>query len=85
MRVTGDNPLTDIDAILPMCIKHVKNKCDYTYNDSLPRGTRVEIFSLKSLKKNYTKIIDLNSTEYLSYFLEEKIYTKYKKKILKIF
>ena len=40
VRVTGDNPLTDIDAILPMCIKHVKNKCDYTYNDSLPRGTR---------------------------------------------
>ena len=83
MRVTGDNPLTDIDAILPMCIKHVKNKCDYTYNDSLPRGTRVEIFSLKSLKKNYTKIIDLNSTEYLSYFFRRKDLYKIQKKILK--
>ena len=72
VRATGDNPFIETRSILPMCAKHIKNKCDYTFNKSLPRGTRVEVFSLNALKKNYKKIIDLNSTEYLSYFFLRK-------------
>lgn len=68
IRVTGDNPLVDINAIHNLSLKHIMNKSDYTFTDSLPMGTKPEIFSLNALKKNYKKIIDLNSTEYLTYF-----------------
>ena len=80
MRVTGDNPLTDENSIIPMCKTHLNYKCDYTYNDSLPKGMRVEIFSLTALKKNYKKVVDLNSTEYLSYFFKRKDLYKIKRK-----
>ncbi len=83
VRVTGDNPLTDENSIIPMCKTHLNYKCDYTYNESLPRGMRVEIFSLTALKKNYKKVVDLNSTEYLSYFFKRKDLYKIKKKNFK--
>ena len=68
VRLTGDNPLVDINAINTLSFKHIMNKSDYTFTDSLPMGMKPEIFSLKALKRNYKKIIDLNSTEYLTYF-----------------
>ena len=87
VRITGDNPLTNVQSILPMCKSHIVNNCDYTFTESLPRGTRVEIFSLKALKRHYKKIIDLNSTEYLTFFFKRSdIYKINKvnfKKILK--
>ncbi len=75
VRLTGDNPLVDINAIKKLSFKHIRNNSDYTFTDSLPMGMKSEIFSLKALKKNYKKIVDLNSTEYLTYFFRRpKIY-----------
>jgi len=68
VRVTGDNPMTDPEAVFELSKEHLKNKNDYTYTDSLPAGMRSEIYSMKALKKNYNNIEDLNSTEYLTYF-----------------
>tara|TARA_B100001093_G_scaffold441269_1_gene442306 strand:+ start:820 stop:1605 length:786 start_codon:yes stop_codon:yes gene_type:complete len=68
VRLTGDNPLVDINAIHRLSLKHIKGKFDYTFTDSLPMGMKSEIFSLEALKRNYKKIVDLNSTEYLTYF-----------------
>lgn len=72
VRVTGDNPLTDTDAIKKMIISHLKKKNDYTYTSFLPIGMRSEIFSFNSLTKCYKNIISKNSTEYLSYFFLRK-------------
>ena len=55
IRITGDNPLVDINAIHSLSLKHIMNKSDYTFTDSLPMGMKPEIFSLKALKKNYKK------------------------------
>ena len=60
--------MVDINAINTLSFKHILNKSDYTFANSLPMGMKPEIFSLKALKRNYKKIIDLNSTEYLTYF-----------------
>ena len=49
VRITGDNPLTDIDAIIKMSKSHVK-KCDYTYTTNLMIGTRPEIIKVSALK-----------------------------------
>lgn len=68
VRVTGDNPLVDVKAIIKLSRKHISSNSEYTFTDSLPMGMKSEVFSLQALKKNYDKIIDLNSTEYLTYF-----------------
>ena len=68
VRITGDNPLVDINAIKKLSLNHIMKNSDYTFTDSLPMGMKSEIFSLKALKRNYKKIVDLNSTEYLTYF-----------------
>ena len=72
VRVTGDNPLTDIDAMMKMIRFHCKNKLDYTYTSNLMIGTRPEVFNLKALKKCKNLAVDQNSSEYLTYFFLRK-------------
>jgi len=75
VRITGDNPMTDIKAVLNLSKQHIKNKNDYTFTNSLPMGTKPEVFSLKALERNYDYIVHLDSTEYLTYyFLRKDLY-----------
>ncbi len=74
VRVTGDNPFTDLIAIEKLSKIHIKNKNDYTYTDSLPSGTRPEIFSMESLRKCSRIAIDKSSSEYLTYFFKRSIF-----------
>ena len=86
VRVTGDNPFTDCDAIKKMIFSHLKKKNDYTYTSFLPIGMRSEIFSFNSLTKCYKNIISKNSTEYLTYFfLRRDLYKVENFKFKKIF
>ncbi len=70
VRVTGDNPLTDLRLIKLLCKRHIINNNDYTFSESLPKGMRAEIFSLSGMKRNYSQILDLKSTEYLTYYFK---------------
>lgn len=72
IRITGDNPMTDTNAIIKLARTHLKNQNEFTYTQSLPIGMRSEIYSAKALNKNYQYIEDLNSTEYLTYFFLRK-------------
>tara|TARA_B110000037_G_C17086490_1_gene492154 strand:+ start:1006 stop:1800 length:795 start_codon:yes stop_codon:yes gene_type:complete len=78
VRVTGDNPFTNTEAIKKMSIDHVKNQNDFTYTNSLPIGTRPEIISYEALKKANDLAIDPNSSEYMTYFFKRKIFKKEK-------
>ena len=72
VRVTGDNPFTDIFAINKISKEHIKNRNDYTYTSGLIRGTKPEIFSLKSLITCNNLSVDPLSSEYLTfYYLRE--------------
>ena len=82
VRVTGDNPFTNIDAIKKMSYEHMKSSSDYTYTNCLPVGTRPEIIAFKALKKANSLAIDPNSSEYMTYFFKREIFKK-KKFILK--
>ena len=72
VRVTGDNPLTDIRSIYDISKEHLKKKNDYTFTEGLPRGMRPEIFSINALKKCYKMSKDPLSSEYLTYFFKRK-------------
>ena len=80
VRVTGDNPFTDVSAIHKMIKKHIKFKSDYTYTNDLPIGTRPEIISFKALNKASKLAVKPNSSEYMTYFFKRDIF-----KILKVY
>ena len=70
VRITGDNPLTDINSIYKISKAHIKKENDYTFTEGLPRGMRPEIFSINALKRCYKIALDPLSSEYLTYFFK---------------
>tara|TARA_Y100000590_G_scaffold465793_1_gene639110 strand:- start:3916 stop:4620 length:705 start_codon:yes stop_codon:yes gene_type:complete len=78
IRITGDNPLTDIKTMQKMIEKFSKKNLDYMYTNSLFPGLRSEIFNLNALIKCLSICEDPLSSEYLTYFF-------LRKKIFKIF
>ncbi len=84
VRVTGDNPFTDVEAINKMSTIHIKDKADYTYTDDLPVGTRPEIISIEALYKANNLAVDKNSSEYMTYFFKRDIFKRRLVKFKKI-
>ena len=74
VRVTGDNPLTDIYSLSKLSYNHIKQKNDYTFTKFLSVGLRSEIISFKALTKACRLAIDPNSSEYMSYFFQNKYF-----------
>jgi len=72
VRITGDNPLTDIDAITKMTNSHLKKKSDFTYTTNLMIGTRPEILKVSALEKCRVLAHDRYSSEYMTYFFLRK-------------
>ena len=85
VRITGDNPFTDTQAIDKMIKAHIKKKSEYTYTNSLPVGTKAEIISFMALKKANDLAVDKNSSEYMTYFFKRKLFKRYNVKFKKIF
>lgn len=85
VRITGDNPFTDPQAIDKMINTHIKKKREYTYTNSLPVGTKAEIISFKALKKANDLAIDKNSSEYMTYFFKRELFKRCNVKFKKIF
>lgn len=80
-RITGDNPLIDINVIKKIKKLSQEKNYDYLYCNSIPRGTRAELINKKAIFKLNKIILDRKSTEYLSYFLFRKDF--FKQKIVK--
>ncbi len=76
VRITGDNPLTDIKTLKKMTKIYFKKKLDFIYTNGLFPGLRSEIMSISSLKKIYKLAEDPNSSEYLTYFYLRKNFNK---------
>src|SRR6202042_2477938 len=49
VRLTSDNPLTDISLLDKAILYHIKNDNDYTKSEDLPLGMNFEIISPKAL------------------------------------
>lgn len=74
VRITGDNPLTDINSLYKLSRKHIKNNNDYTFTKSISIGLRSEIISIKALRRAHKLAVDPNSSEYMSYFFQNKFF-----------
>lgn len=69
-RVTGDNPLTDVDLIDEMVKLMTENELDYVKVNNVPFGVGSELFSLKYLWKLYLKLESTLESEYLSWYVQ---------------
>ncbi|MBI3088218.1 MAG: N-acetylneuraminate synthase family protein [Candidatus Omnitrophica bacterium] len=71
VRVTGDNPLTDPEAIDAMLACHGEQGADYTYTDTLPRGTRAEVLTVAALRRAHEWAEDPRHSEYMSLYFRD--------------
>ena len=73
IRVTGDDILIDPFYLDKLIKYHLGTNLEYSNNKELPGGTEVEIFNLDILKFLLNTIIDVNNTEYLTFFIQKNL------------
>ncbi len=76
IRITGDNPLTDVIQMDNMIEFHTANNSEYTYTVDLPHGTRSEIIDLNALIRCHSIIQDKSATEYMTWMLNRPDFFK---------
>ena len=76
VRITGDNPFTDPQAINKIIKAHLKKDIEFTYANSLTVGTKAEIILFKALKKANNLAVDKNSSEYMTYFFKRGLFKR---------
>jgi N,N'-diacetyllegionaminate synthase len=68
-RVTGDNPLTNVDLLDNMVDLLIRKDLDYVRVNNCPFGTTAELFSTKYLWELYLNMDNTDNTEYLSWYV----------------
>jgi len=77
VRITGDNPFTDLEDMKKLIQGYFKKKYDYGYITGISEGLKSEILNIKSLIYCKKNSVDENSSEYLTYFFLRKIFNIY--------
>lgn len=63
IRLTGDNPLLDLDEIESTLKTHIENRNDYTYSKGLPLGMNIEVARSNSIIESFNQN-DLTPSDY---------------------
>lgn len=72
IRLTGDNPFTDIEELDNLIDLHFKTGADYTNSlESLPEGMGAEIFTFSALEKSYSDGKDAHHIEHVNEYILE--------------
>lgn len=72
VRLTGDNPFTDIEELDNLIELHLKSGADYSRSFvSLPKGVGAEIFTFKALERSYLFGTKENHLEHVNEYIEE--------------
>ena len=69
VRVTGDNPMTDVGTMRAMIESHYQKQSDYTCTKSIPQGLRCEIIKRDYLERLHKRIMRTDNPEYMTYYL----------------
>jgi spore coat polysaccharide biosynthesis protein SpsF len=83
IRVTGDNPIIDIESLDFVIENHIESHSDYSYTANLPVGMNFEVFDVKSFLKMSTMGLTNEDKEHVTLkfktddsFLKKMIDTK---------
>lgn len=73
VRVTGDNPLTDLPLIEQLTERHVRENADYTYvpGDALLMGILSEVISRRALETSHRDGEDRHRSELVTLYIKE--------------
>jgi len=72
VRLTGDNPFTDIEELDRLVALHLAEGDDYTHSfGQLPLGVGAEIFTLDALKKSHAESHAPNHREHVNEYIQE--------------
>ena len=69
IRLTGDNPCIDPDAIEKTLADHLDKKADYTYTKAYPLGMNIEMTSFYALEKAYQESSTIPEKEHVTVFM----------------
>jgi spore coat polysaccharide biosynthesis protein SpsF len=72
VRLTGDNPFTDIEELDNLINLHLSSGADYTHSFGiLPVGVGAEIFTFKALERSYQNGNKQNHREHVNEYISE--------------
>jgi spore coat polysaccharide biosynthesis protein SpsF len=73
VRVTGDNPLTDLNLVRKLTSHHVEEDADYTYvpGDALLMGILPEVISRRALEVSHRDGEDRHRSELVTLYIKE--------------
>lgn len=72
VRLTGDNPFTDIEELDNLIDLHLRSNADYTHSFGvLPVGAGAEIFTFGALEKSYLEGKEENHREHVNEYIQE--------------
>ena len=72
VRLTADNPFTDIEELDRLIDMHLSNGYDYSHSfGQMPLGVGAEIFSLQALKQSHAEGHAPNHREHVNEYIEE--------------
>jgi spore coat polysaccharide biosynthesis protein SpsF len=73
VRVTGDNPLTDLPLIESLARRHLDENADYTYvpGDALLMGILSEVVSRRALETSHREGEDRHRSELVTLYIKE--------------
>jgi spore coat polysaccharide biosynthesis protein SpsF len=73
VRVTGDNPLTDLETLERLVARHVEARADYTYvpGDALLMGILSEVVSRAALERSWENGAARHRSELMTLYIKE--------------
>jgi spore coat polysaccharide biosynthesis protein SpsF len=73
VRVTGDNPLTDVETIESLVARHRRDAADYTYvpGDALLMGILSEVISRAALERSWDQGEARHRSELMTLYIKE--------------
>jgi spore coat polysaccharide biosynthesis protein SpsF len=73
VRVTGDNPLTDIETVERLVALHLQEDADYTYvpGDALLMGILPEVISTSALERSWEHGASRHRSELVTLYIKE--------------
>ncbi|HEU0105203.1 MAG TPA: glycosyltransferase family protein [Vicinamibacteria bacterium] len=74
VRVTGDNPLTDVETIESLVARHRGEAADYTYvpGDALLMGILAEVISRSALERSWERGDARHRSELMTLYIKEQ-------------
>jgi spore coat polysaccharide biosynthesis protein SpsF len=72
VRLTADNPFTDIDELQRLIAQHITQLNDYTHSfETMPLGVGAEIFSFAALERSMLEGHKPNHREHVNEYIQE--------------